>query len=181
MPAASFRSQSADSLDTAQRAWSAAGQGLFTSRDDVPPGKAGVAAPSVRRPVLGGARAVFCFFSGMPAASFRSQIADPLDIVQRAWSAAGQGLFTPRDRVSLRADLRQSQSGNSSLSPGACRARSTTAELAVWEIGPITSAHAPRDYGGRSLEGAKVLMPKVAGQIGGLRCLRSRCGLFSKG
>jgi hypothetical protein len=32
----------------------------------------------------------------------------------------------------------------------------TTAELAVSEIGPITSVHAPRDFGGRSLVGAKV-------------------------
>ena len=61
------------------------------------------------------------FFSGMPAASFRSQSADSLDTVQRAWPAAGQGLFTSRDRGSLRTDPRQSRSGNSSLSPRACR------------------------------------------------------------
>ena len=64
---------------------------------------------------------VFYFFSGMPAASFRSQSADSLDTVQRAWPAAGQGLFTSRDRGSLRTDPRQSRSGNSSLSPRACR------------------------------------------------------------
>ena len=78
-------------------------------------------ARSLWRPVLGGARAVFYCFSGMPAASFRSPIADPLDTVQRAWSAAGQGLLTSRDRGSLRTDPGQSQSGNSSLSPQACR------------------------------------------------------------
>ena len=63
----------------------------------------------------------FAFFSGMPVATFRNKSADPLDRVQGAWSAAGQGLFTLRDRGALRADLGQSQSGNSSLSPQACR------------------------------------------------------------
>ena len=73
------------------------------------------------------------------------------------------------DRVSLRADLGQSQSGNSSLSPRAYRARSTIAELAVSEILPITSVRAPRYFAGRSPQGAKDNLRKVAGQIGGLR------------
>ena len=81
-----------------------------------------------------------------------------------------------RDRASLRADLGQSRSGNSSLSPGAYRAQSTIAELAVWEIGPSTSVRAPRNYAGRSPQGREDNLRKVAGQIGGLRGPRSARG-----
>ena len=108
----------------------------------------------------------FAFFSGIPVASFRNESADPLDRVQRAWSAAGQGLFTLRDRGALRADLGQSQSGNSSLSPQAYRVENTTADWAVSEIGPITSVPAPRDFGGRSLKGAKVCLAGGALELG---------------
>jgi len=59
--------------------------------------------------------------SGMPAASSDSEDADPLDSDQRVWPAAGQELFALEDRLALRADLGQSRSGNSSLSPQACR------------------------------------------------------------
>jgi hypothetical protein len=59
------------------------------------------------------------------------------------------------DRHSLRADLGQSHSGSSSLSPQAYRAQRTIAELAVLEILPITSVRAPRYFAGRSLKGAK--------------------------
>ena len=79
------------------------------------------------------------------------------------------GTLTLEDRVALRADLGQSQSGNSSLSPRAYRAENTTAELAVSEILPITSVRAPRYFAGRSLEGREGNLQKVAGQIGGLR------------
>src|SRR5271157_2720911 len=47
----------------------------------------------------------FLFFAGMPAAYFRSMIADPLDTTQRAESAAAQAHFTFGDCVPLRADL----------------------------------------------------------------------------
>jgi hypothetical protein len=96
----------------------------------------------------------------MQAASFGSTNADPLDSVQRAWSAAHSGSTPSGDRVPLRADPGQSQSGNSSLSPQAYRVETTTAELAVSEILPITSVRAPRYYGGRSLMGAKVCFAK---------------------
>ena len=96
----------------------------------------------------------------MQAASFGNMDGDPLDSIQRAWSAAGQWFLTLGDRVPLRADLGQSQSGSSSLSPQAYRVENTTAELAVSEILPITSVHAPRYFGGRSLKGAKVCLAK---------------------
>ena len=65
--------------------------------------------------------------------------------------------FSPSgERVSLRADLRQSQSGSSSLSPGAYRGEATTAGLAISEILPITSVRAPRYYTGRSLRARRV-------------------------
>ena len=47
--------------------------------------------------------------------------------------------------------------------------KNTIAELAVWEIGPITSVRAPRNYAGRSPQGREDNLRKVAGQIGGLR------------
>jgi|SRR5208337_3155966 len=47
----------------------------------------------------------FWFFAGMPAAYFRSTIADHLDTTQRAESAAAQAHFTFGDCVPLRADL----------------------------------------------------------------------------
>ena len=115
------------------------------------------------------ARAVFGFFPGMQAASSDNTIADHLDTIRRARSAVAQERFTLEDRVALRADPGQSQSGSSSLSPRAYRARSTTAELAVSEILPITSVRAPRNYAGRSPRGREDNLPKVAGQIGGLR------------
>ena len=70
------------------------------------------------------------------------------------------GTLTLEDRVALRADLGQSQSGNSSLSPRAYRAQGTTAELAVSEILPSTSVRAPRYFAGRSLKGAKATFEK---------------------
>jgi hypothetical protein len=63
----------------------------------------------------------FGFFVGIQAVTFDSAIGDHLDTVQLVRLPAVQRLFTLRDRVSLRADLGQSQSGNSSLSPRACR------------------------------------------------------------
>jgi hypothetical protein len=104
----------------------------------------------------------------MQAASAGSKNGDHLDSMERAKSAAGQGLFTLGDRVRLRADLGQSQPGSSSLSPQAYRVEATTAELALSEILSITSVHAPRYYGGRSLGSRRFGLPKVAGQIGGL-------------
>src|SRR5215831_7799580 len=106
------------------------------------------------------ARAVSCFFPGMQAASFDNTSADHLDTIQRARSAVAQERFTLEERVALRADLGQSQSGSSSLSPRAYRAQSTTAELAVSEIGPITSVRAPRYFAGRSRKGAKATLEK---------------------
>ena len=116
----------------------------------------------------------FSFFVGMRAVSFDSTNGDHLDSIQRAWFPAVQRLFTFGDRVPLRADLGQSQSGNSSLSPRASRAQSTSAELAVWEILPSTSVRAPRNYAWRSPQGREDNLRKVAGQIGGLRGSQSR-------
>jgi hypothetical protein len=124
-------------------------------------------------------RAVFIVSAGMRAVTFDSMISDHLDSIQRAWFPAVERLFTFGDRVPLRVDLGQSQSGNSSLSPQACRVENTTAELAVSEILPITSVRAPRYFGRRSVMGAKVFLSKVAGQIGGLRLPRSNCGQSS--
>ena len=100
-------------------------------------------------------RAVFLIFVGMQAVTFDSANGDRLDSIQRPWFPAVKYLFTFGDRIRLRVDLGQSQPGNSSLSPGACRVENTTAELAVSEILPITSVRAPRYFVGRSLKGAK--------------------------
>src|SRR5271157_1476293 len=53
----------------------------------------------------------------MLAAYFRNTNSDHLDAIQVVRSAAAQSHFTFGDCVPLRADLSQSQSGNSSLSP----------------------------------------------------------------
>ena len=63
----------------------------------------------------------FCLFLGIRAVTFDSTIGDHLDRIQLACSPAIECLFTVGDRVSLRADLGQNQSGSSSLSPRACR------------------------------------------------------------
>src|SRR3974377_1441445 len=104
----------------------------------------------------------------MPAAYFRSKNGDPLDTTQRAESAAARAHFTFGDCIPLRADLCQSQSGNSSLSPQAYRVgtrppkwpyrRFYRSPLSV----PLdTAVGAPLWARGR-------LLRKVAGQIGGL-------------
>ena len=93
----------------------------------------------------------------MRAVTFDSVFGDHLDTVQVARLPAVQHLLTSGDRVRLRVDLGQSQPGNSSLSPQACRVENTTAELAVSEILPITSVHAPRYFGRRSLTGREGL------------------------
>src|SRR5262249_3473836 len=85
----------------------------------VPPKRRGRPPKRIQAPVP--APAGSRFPGVLPAASFDSENADPLNRIQWAWSAASQGLFTLRDRASLTADLGQSQSGNSSLSPQACR------------------------------------------------------------
>jgi len=103
-------------------------------------------------------RAVFLFFAGMRAVTFDSTNRDHLASIQRAWFPAVQRLVTFGDRVPLRADLGQSQSGNSSLSPQTYRVENTTVKVAVSEILPITSVLAPRYFGGRSLMGAKVFL-----------------------
>jgi hypothetical protein len=92
----------------------------------------------------------FLFFAGMSAVTFDSAIGGHLDSTKRSWASAVQSLITCRERVRLRIDLGQSQPGNSSLSPQACRVENTTAELAISEILPITSARAPRYFGRRS-------------------------------
>ena len=94
----------------------------------------------------------------MQAVTFDSANGDRLDSIQRPWFPAVKYLFTFGDRIRLRVDLGQSQPGNSSLSPQACRVENTTAELAVSEILPITSVLAPRYFGGRSLMGATVFL-----------------------
>ena len=91
----------------------------------------------------------------MLAASLDNAIADHMDTIRWPDQLSTRDLLIFGDRASLRADLGQSQSGNSSLSPRAYRAQSTIAELAVWEIGPSTSVRAPRNYAGRSPQGAK--------------------------
>ena len=121
-------------------------------------------------------RAVFLFFAGMQAVTFDSTIGGHLDTIQATRLPAVQHLFTFGDRVALRVDLGQSQSGNSSLSSQTYRVENTTVEVALSEILPITSVRAPRYCGGRSLMGAKVFLSKVAGQIGGLRLPRSSRG-----
>src|SRR5260370_17243966 len=88
-------------------------------------------------------RAVFLFFAGMQAVTFDSTIGGHLDTIQATRLPAVQHLFTFGDRVALRVDLGQSQSGNSSLSPQACRVENTTAELAISEILPLTSLLPP--------------------------------------
>src|SRR3954447_15075311 len=118
-------------------------------------------------------------FGGMLAASLDNAIADHMDPVHWPDPSSTNTHSSSGDRASLRADLGQSRSGNSSLSPRAYRARSTIAELAVWEIGPSTSVRAPRNYAGRSPQGREDNLRKVAGQIGGLRGSRSRRGQSS--
>jgi hypothetical protein len=87
----------------------------------------------------------------MQAVIFDSANSDHVDSIQRPWFPAVMFLCTFGDRIRLRVDLGQSQSGNSSLSPEAYRVEHTTAELAVSEILPITSVRAPRYFLGRSL------------------------------
>jgi hypothetical protein len=89
----------------------------------------------------------------MLAVTFGSANGDRLDSIRWPWFPAVKYLFAFGDHIRLRVDLGQSQPGNSSLSPGACRDENTTAELAVSEILPITSVRAPRYFGRRSLTG----------------------------
>jgi hypothetical protein len=91
----------------------------------------------------------------MQAVTLDSANGDRLDSIQRPWFSAVKRLLSFGDRIRLRVDPGQSQSGNSSLSPEAYRVENTTAELAVSEILPITSVRAPRYFVGRSLKGAK--------------------------
>ncbi len=99
----------------------------------------------------------FFNFRGDAGGHFGSTISDHLDTIQMSDLLPIERFLTFGDRVRLRADLGQSQPGNSSLSPQACRVENTTAELAVSEILPITSVHAPRYFGGRSLTGREGL------------------------
>jgi len=114
-------------------------------------------------------RSVFCFSVGMQAADFGNRDGDPLDSTQRAGSAAGSGSFVLGDRVALRADLGQSQSGNSSLSPQAYRVRTRSPNWPYRRLGrsPLS---VPLDTSVSAPLWARVsLLQKVAGQIGGLR------------
>lgn len=114
-----------------------------------------------RRPVLRSIKGSFFRFSWGCRRPFSATRTVTLWIVSN-----GPGLLLANasslseDRVPLRADLGQSQSGNSSLSPQAYRVENPTADLAVSEILPITSVPAPRYFGGRSLVGAKVCIAK---------------------
>jgi hypothetical protein len=111
----------------------------------------------------------FLFFVGMQAAYFGSTNGDPLDSIQRAGSAAGQRLFVLGDRVPLRADLGQSQSGNSSLSPQAYRVETRPPNWPYRRLdrSPLSM---PLDTSvGAPLWARRSGLPKVAGQIGGLR------------
>jgi hypothetical protein len=58
----------------------------------------------------------------MPFASLRSRIIGPLDASNEPCPLPTDQPFSLRDRGALRSDPGQSQSGNSTLSPGACRA-----------------------------------------------------------
>ena len=124
---------------------------------------------------------VFAFFSGMPLASLRSRSIDPLDASIEPCPLPTDRRFSLRDRGALRSDPGQSQSGNSTLSPRACRAeaRPPNRPYRRFDRSPLSM---PLDTSvGAPSRGAKVLMLEVAGQIGGLRLLRSRSGLCSKG
>jgi hypothetical protein len=100
-------------------------------------------------------RAIFSLFWGCQRPDFDNKITDHLDTSNGSDPLSTNASSPSRDRDSLRADLGQSQSGSSSLSPRAYRGEPTTAELAVSEILPITSVRAPRYCGRRSLTGAK--------------------------
>ena len=103
---------------------------------------------------------LFSFPRGMPMPFFAQTELDPLGSSNGPGHLCVLSRSCLEDRVSLRADLGQSQSGNSSLSPRAYRAQSTTAELAVSEILPITSVRAPRYFAGRSVEGREGQLAK---------------------
>src|SRR4051794_21154241 len=103
-------------------------------------------------PVLDDCKGSFLLFSGEAGGLFRQRDLWPFGYYPTGLIGCRSRTLTLEDRAALRADLGQSQSGSSSLSPRAYRAQGTTAEVAVSEILPITSVRAPRYFARRSLK-----------------------------
>ena len=119
-------------------------------------------------PVLGSTRLLFFLSSGMPVPFFAQHERDPSGHFQWTCSSVRVCSSSLGSRVSLRADLGQSQPGSSNLFAWDVWRQSTIAESAALEILPAplsmpleTTPNAPYGREGASL--------KVAGQIGGLR------------
>src|SRR5271157_6122702 len=115
----------------------------------------------------------------MLAAYFRNTNSDHLDAIQVVRSAAAQSHFTFGDCVPLRADLSQSQSGNSSLSPQAYRVATRPPK---WPYRRFyrSPLFVPLDTTvGAPLWARGSLLQKVAGRIGGLRLPQSSRGQSS--
>ena len=97
----------------------------------------------------------FHFFGGCLFPSLRTVSGTLWNTSKRSVQLCVVICFVIAMRCSLRADLGQRQSGNSSLFAWGVSRRSATVELAISEILPITSVHAPRYFVGRSSCGAK--------------------------
>ncbi len=113
-------------------------------------------------------RAIFSLFWGCRQLSFANAISDHLDTIHGLSRRPLTVSDSIGDSALWRADLGQSQSGNSSLSPRAYRAQNR--DRRIGHIGDFTDhlCPCPSILLWALLEGRKGNSRKVAGQIGGL-------------